>query len=502
MIEKEILWGVGQSGFQFEMGDKLNRNLDTRSDWWKWVRDPENVKKGLVSGDLPEEGINNYELYSIDHALAKELGLNAYSLNIEWSRIFPCPTYGVEVDYELDGNGLIKDVKITDEALQELDSMANREEVEHYRDVLTDLRKLGFKVVLTLNHFVNPIWLHDPVESRRMNLKNEKNGWVSQKAVIEFVKFAAYIAWKFGDFVDMWATFNEPMVVVELGYLAPYSGFPPGVSNPEGAKKAILNLINAHSRAYDAVKKFSDKPVGIISNSVGVSYPHDPSDPRDVKAAEMSDFFHSGLFLSAINYGKLNIEFDMETMVDVPHLKRNDWIGITYYSREVVKYSEPRFKEIPITAFKGVRGYGYSCEPDETSLDGNPVSDIGWEVYPRGLYDSIEKANSYKKPVYVMENGVADSRDVIRPYFIAAHVAEVENAINSGLEVGGYFHWSLTDNYEWALGFRMRFGLYSVDLITKDRIPRKKSVSVYREIVENNGLTDRIRNTYLKGVRL
>ncbi|MDV3103626.1 beta-galactosidase BgaS [Thermococcus waiotapuensis] len=497
-MKTEFLWGVSQSGFQFEMGDRFNRNLDTRSDWWYWARDPVNLKKELVSGDLPEEGINNYELYPLDHSLAKELGLNAYSLNLEWSRIFPCPTYGVEVDYELDGNGLIKRVKITRETLRKLDGIADKNEVHHYTRVLTNLKKLGFKVALTLTHYTHPIWLHDPIESRDTNLQNERNGWVSQKSVLEFAKFAAYLAYKFGHLVDIWATFNEPMVMVELGYLAPYSGFPPGVVNPQSAKQAIINIINAHARAYDAIREFEkEAPIGIIANNVGTSYPKDPNDPEDIKAAQMTDFFHSGLMLQALTKGDLNIEFDMETTIKVPHLERLDWIGITYYSREVVAHSEPKFPEIPITGFKGVPGYGYSCPPNELSKDGYPVSDIGWEVYPEGIYNSIKAASEYGKPVYIMENGIADSKDVLRPHFIASHVAYIERALESGFDVRGYFHWALTDNYEWAMGFRMRFGLYSVDMITKERIPRKESVGVYREIVGNNGVTERIRREYL-----
>lgn len=498
---KEFFWGVSQSAFQFEMGDIFHRNIDTRSDWWTWVRDPINLKTGLVSGDLPEEGINNYELYPLDHSLAKGLGLNAYSLSVEWSRIFPCPTYGVEVEYETDGNGLIKAIKITKDHLEELDRIANRKEVEHYREVLLNLKKLGFKVFLTLIHYSLPVWLHDPVESRERNLENENNGWVNQRAVLELAKFAAYMAYRFGDLIDMWATFNEPAVMVELGYLAPYSGFPPGVSNPIGAKKAIINIVNAHARAYDAIKQFSGKDarVGIIMNNIHTTYPKDPDDPRDVKAAEMSNFFNSGFVLEAITKGNLNAEFDMETMTKVPHLKGLDWIGMTYYSRDVVTHSEVRFKEIPITAFKGVPGYGYSCLPNTLSADGRYVSELGWEVFPEGLYNSLEAASAHGLPIYIMENGVADSKDILRPYFIAAHVAQVERAIESGIDVRGYFHWSLLDNYEWGMGFGMRFGLYKVDLITKERIPRKESVNLYREIVKNNGLTRRIRENYLGG---
>ncbi|WP_297512918.1 beta-galactosidase BgaS [Thermococcus sp.] len=506
MLPEDFLWGVSQSGFQFEMGDKLRRNIDPNTDWWKWVRDPFNIKRELVSGDLPEEGINNYELYVKDHLLAKDLGLNAYRIGIEWSRIFPWPTWFVDVEVERDSYGLVKDVKINKNTLEELDEIANRQEVAYYRRVIEHLREMGFKVIVNLNHFTLPLWLHDPILAREKALTNGRIGWVGQESVVEFAKYAAYIANALGDLVDMWSTFNEPMVVVELGYLAPYSGFPPGVMNPEAAKLAILNMINAHALAYKMIKKFdrvkadkdsrSEAEVGIIYNNIGVAYPHDPNDPKDLKAAENDNYFHSGLFFDAIHEGKLNIEFDGETFVKAKHLKGNDWIGVNYYTREVVRYSEPKFPSIPLITFRGVHDHGYACRPGSSSADGRPVSDIGWEIYPEGIYDSIKEANRYGVPVYVTENGIADSTDALRPYYIASHVAKIEEAHEAGYDVRGYLYWALTDNYEWALGFRMRFGLYKVDLITKERTPREESVKVYRSIVENNGVSRELREKF------
>jgi beta-galactosidase len=504
MLPEDFLWGVSESGFQFEMGDKFRRNLDTNTDWWHWVRDKTNIEKDLVSGDLPEEGINYYELYPEDHQLAASLGLNAYRLGVEWSRIFPWPTTQVEVDYTLDESyGLVKDVKIKKSALEELDELANKKALLHYRRIIADLRERGFKVILNLNHFTLPYWLHDPIESRERALSNKRNGWINPRTVIEFAKYAAYMAHRFGDLVDMWATFNEPMVVAELGYLAPYSGFPPGILSPEGAKLAILHQLNAHALAYKMVKKFDKEKaypdsgecasVGIIYNNIGVAQPLDPNDPKDVKAAENDNFFHTGLFFEAIHRGKLNVDFDGENFVRAKWLKGNDWIGLNYYTREVVTYKEPPYPSIPLITFKGAPGYGYACMPGSTSKAGNPVSDMGWEVYPEGLYQSINAASEYGVPIYVTENGVADSKDVLRPYYIASHIEAIEKTVEEGHDVRGYFYWALTDNYEWALGFRMRFGLYEVNLLTKERKPRPKSVEVYRSIVRNNGLTEELR---------
>ena len=474
-------WGVVQSAFQFEMGDPLRRNIDARTDWWAWVRDPFNIKNDLVSGDLPEEGINNYELYEIDHRLAKGLDLNAYQLTIEWSRLFPCPTGSVEVDFERDSYGLIKRVKITEETLEELDKLANHREVEHYRAVLKNLKKMGFSTFVTLNHQTLPIWVHDPLWTRESFENSRARGWVDEVSILEFVKFAAYAAWKFSDLVDYWATFDEPMVTVELGYLAPYVGWPPGIVNPEAAKKVIIHQMVAHARAYDVIKKFSKAPVGIILNIIP-AYPFRPNDERDAKAAENYDYFHNRLFLNAVNEGRVDLDLDWSE-VKIDHLARNDWVGNNYYTREVVKWAEPKFEELPMVSFVGVEGYGYSGNPKSVSPDNNPTSDFGWEVYPKGLYDSTMEAAEYGKPVFITENGVADSKDVLRPRYITEHVEQVKRLIENGADVRGYFHWALTDNYEWAMGFKIRFGLYEVDLITKERIPRRKSVETYRRIV-------------------
>lgn len=478
---KEFQWGVVQSAFQFEMGDPLRRGIDARSDWWAWVRDPFNIKNDLVSGDLPEDGINNYGLYEIDHRLAKDLGLNAYQLTIEWSRIFPCPTKGVEVEVERDSYGLIKNVKVSREALEELDKLANQREVAHYLKVLRNLKKLGFTTFVTLNHQTLPIWVHDPLEVRENLQRARAKGWVDEGNVVEFVKFSAYVAWRFSELVDFWATFDEPMVTVELGYLAPYVGWPPGIINPGAAKAVIVNQIVAHARAYDAIKEHSDAPVGIILNTIP-AYPLDPRNERDVKAAENYDYFHNRIFLNALNDGRVDLDLNWEP-VRIKHLARNDWIGNNYYTREVVKWTEPRFEELPMVSFVGAEGYGYSGDPNSVSPDNNPTSDFGWEVYPKGLYDSIMELTEYGKPIYITENGVADSKDILRPRYIREHVEAMKTAIENGADVRGYFHWALTDNYEWAMGFKIRFGLYEVDLITKERIPRKWSVEAYRSVV-------------------
>lgn len=216
-----------------------------------WVHGALNIRKGVVSGDLPENGINYWDLYKKDHIAARRLGLNAYRIGIEWSRIFPKTTSAIEVEFEKASNDTIAKIEVDDSVLQRLEGVAHKVAVNHYRAVIEDLRYKGIKVFVCLNHFTLPVWIHNPIAVRDTNLGKGPRGWVDQETIIEFTKYAAYMAWKLGDIVDEWATFNEPTVIPEAGYMIPQSGFPPGLNNFKVSRKAAVNLAIAHARAYN-----------------------------------------------------------------------------------------------------------------------------------------------------------------------------------------------------------------------------------------------------------
>ena len=253
---KNFLWGASASGFQFEMGDKAGKNIDYNTDWYIWTHDSANIRKGVVSGDLPENGVDYWSLYPKDHDMAKNIGLNAYRIGIEWSRIFPQNTNEVNVGVERTSGGNISKIEIDDQAIEELDRMANAEALNHYRAVINDLKLKSFKVFVCLNHFTLPLWIHNPIAAQDTKLNKGPRGWFDEKTIVEFAKYASYMAWKVGDIVDNWVTFNEPMVIPEAGYLMPESGFPPGLRNFKASKKVARNMVIAHARAYDAIKKW------------------------------------------------------------------------------------------------------------------------------------------------------------------------------------------------------------------------------------------------------
>jgi beta-galactosidase len=505
VFPEKFLWGASNSGFQFEMGDSAGLNVDSGSDWYLWVHDTANIQKGVVSGDLPENGINYWDLYKKDHSIARRLGLNAYRIGIEWSRVFPKSTSAIELEFEKASDNSIAKIEVDDDAFQKLEEASNKVAVNHYRAVIEDLRNEGFKVFVCLNHFTLPLWVHNPVTVRDTKLREGPKGWVDQQTIIEFTKYAAYMAWKLGDIVDEWATFNEPMVMPETGYLIPQSGFPPGLSNFKVSRKVALNLAVAHARAYDAIKKADtikadqDSPsaadVGVIHNVIP-AMPFRAEHDSDIKAADFLNRMHNHFFPQSVCNGWVdeNLNGLQNKRETKDHIKnRLDWLGVNYYARAVVKGK----KSLIARLFAGmaavpemVENYGFLCQPDSASADERQTTDLGWETYPEGMLDALKAMQRYGRTLYVMENGVADAKDTLRPKFIVDHLKILDKAINEEkIDVQGYFHWSLTDNYEWAKGFSMRFGLCKVDLKTKKRKERR-SAEVYKNIIAKGTVED------------
>ncbi|ABL78509.1 beta-galactosidase BgaS [Thermofilum pendens] len=503
MFPKSFLWGVSLAGFQFEMGDPAGEALDPNTDWYVWVHDEYNIREGIVSGDLPEKGIDYWHLFREDHSLAKSLGLNAYRLNVEWSRVFPEPTFSVEVGVE-EEDGVKTGIDIDDSDLEKLDSIANKKAVQHYREVVEDLREKGFYVILNLVHFTLPTWIHDPLTARATNAKKGPLGYADPRFPVEFAKFAAYVAASFGDLVDAWSTFNEPSVVTESGFLKRRGKFPPGIFNFDAYKRAMINIAQAHLLAYIAIKKFdrvkaySDSAesasVGIIHNMIPF-HPLDPSRKRDRDASMVTHHLHNSWIPNSLVNGWIDRDFDLKqepSEVFEKYKSRLDWMGINYYSRSVVKGKVNLLRPvIPFPAFPVlVKGYGFECAPNSQSLAGRPTTDFGWEVYPEGIVEVVKMAMQYNVPLLVTENGVADARDELRPHFLALHLKLLEDALESReISLKGYLHWALTDNYEWADGFRMRFGLFEVDLSSKRRVKRP-SADLFARIVSEGTVPD------------
>lgn len=477
-----FLWGTATAAFQVEMG---RGPIDDRSDWYAWVHDPANIRRGLVSGDLPEHGPGFWELYRTDLKHAREaLGNNAVRLGIEWSRLFPESTTAVPARVVREKRGEVARVDISKDSMEMLHEVAESSAVERYREILAEARRLGLTVLLTLYHWPLPLWLHDPISCRDRVQYAERRGWLDASTIVEFGKYAAFAADAFGDLVDLYATINEPMVVSGNGYWNASSGFPPGLRDLELFLKASKHLAIAHGVAYEMLKrwdtvsvsKLGPATVGLVHNPQYYEA-YDAGSRDDVAAAQFLDYVWNEWYLNAILKGDYDMNLDMIVDGEEQHpglVKGCDYLGVNYYMRN-------KIRAIPGAAQRMLQGEGVPCTGDCT--------DMGWEIYPPGIRYAVNWAYSrYRRPVMVTENGIADAKDEKRSRYLLTHLEELYKAVEEDhVPLKGYFHWSLVDNYEWAKGFAMRFGLFHFDAQTKERTPTK-AVGLYEEIASGNRL--------------
>src|SRR4051794_1425539 len=447
-LPKHFLWGVATAGFQGDMGPGAPN--DPNSDWWAWVRDPENVQKKRVSGDLPENGGSQWRTYKTDIALArKKLNANAYRISIEWSRIFPRTTEGATT-------------------FGELDAIADQSAIAHYRALLSAIRAAHMTPFVTLNHFTLPLWLHDPLAARfafagvgpdDASPSFRASGWLDPRAPKEFAKYAGYVAAKLGDLIDYYSPINEANVVAVQGYLNAEgifaSWFPPGVFNYRAVIDALLAQARANAAAYDAVKAVdATARVGLVQHFIAFR----ANRRVDRTATQHADYLFNRTFLDAAIKGDYDVNTDgaIDASEHHPELARKaDYVGVNYYRlAKVTGLPQSLSKSIPLYDFIPKVAYTRKECP-------KTCSDLGWQIFPAGLKQAINTAARYKLPVYVTENGIADARDRKRAAYIRAHVRVVRQAVRAGKDVRGYFYWSLEDNLEWAEGYASKFGLFT-----------------------------------------
>ncbi|NJE07857.1 glycoside hydrolase family 1 protein [Thermococcus sp. M39] len=323
-----------------------------------------------------------------------------------------------------------------------------------YQELINLLNKKGITPMLTIHHFTLPTWF-----ALKGGFEKEENlkYWEEYISVITELKG-----------VELVATFNEPMVYVVASYLM--GMWPPFKKNPLIAGKVAVNMINAHAIAYEILHgKFK---VGIVKN-----YQHfiPASDSkRDKEARDRVDYLFNWAFIDGIFYGSYE-GFMKKHKVSESDL---DFIGINYYNIQKVKKSRN-----PLNPF--------IVEDANVSRK----TDMGWSVYPKGIYDGIRSFSRYEKPMYITENGIATLDDEWRIEFIVQHLQYVHKAIKEGFDINGYFYWSFMDNYEWAEGFRPRFGLIEIDYETFERKPRR-SAYIYGEITKKKEISDEVLEKY------
>ncbi len=476
MFPKDFKFGFSQAGFQSEMGIT---EKDTNSDWYYWANDPFNINHHIVSGDNPADGAGYWDLYKTDHRIAQSLNMNAARIGIEWSRIFPTSTEKIEVNSIIENGNVIK-INISKESIEELFNICDKRAIEHYREIFQDLKKRGFFVIINLFHWSLPLWINDPRE-RVPHEGNKLGNCFNQKTVIEFTKYAALIADQFSDLADKYCTMNEPNEVFKsCSEDKSISAF----------RARMKYFIEAHARAYDVIKAISNKPVGLIYSNGDVQ----SFDNQDIEIKTVVEFEQRYSFFDALTKGDMSwyvadcktkgLESGPSKRGDLEN--RMDWLGVNYYSRNVVMRNE--------NGYESVKGLGYDAGliSRDKSLDGRSVTETGWEIYPIGIYNLLMSYyRRYGLPMIVTENGLADKNDIFRSRYLVSHLHYVEKAISEGANIEGYLHWSLCDNFEWGSGFSKKFGLVMVDYNTKKRYLRPSAL-VFREIAKNNEIPEQL----------
>lgn len=300
--------------------------------------------------------------------------------------------------------------------------------LDHYERIVDTLLERGIEPIVTLWHYSLPKWFY------------HQGGWLRGDAYRKFCEYVEKVVTRLKGKVRYWITMNEPVIYLNSGYLV--GEFPPGKTDLFEYIRMFGHLERAHREAYQQIKAIDDDAqVGLAQNVVYFEAYKNRLFNKLLKS--VLDYWYNFRFLNATQ-------------------DYNDFLGLNYYFHNRIDY--------------GVNKNDYEL-----------VNDMGWEIYPEGIYHVLKALSRYKKPIIVTENGVPDRKDQYREDFIRRHLLWVHKALEEGVDVRGYLHWSLIDNFEWADGFWPRFGLVEVDYRTKQRIIRP-SAREYAQIAQENSV--------------
>ncbi|HVB21795.1 MAG TPA: family 1 glycosylhydrolase [Ktedonobacteraceae bacterium] len=423
-----FLWGAATSSYQCEGGN-------TNSQWYRWEQEGH-----ILTGEHCGAADNWWQNAERDFNLAEQMENNVLRLSIEWSRVEP------------------------------QEGQWDNAALDRYRAMLLDLRRRHIQPVVTLHHFTDPLWFAD------------RDGFASASNIRYFVRYVAHTVQALRDLCDFWITVNEPNVYATEGYA--FGVFPPGERNVVRALQVLRNIMQAHVEAFYAIRR--NQPAAQIGNCLHYRV-FDPAlkfFPPDRGVASLQETLFNWSPLQAAETGRFPFPASMAVAPIAHAAGTRDFHGINYYTRDMVRFDPTA----PSDLF-GRRFVRKNASRNDPGVDGS----FG-EIYPTGLYrilKAVYQRTRGNKPFYITENGFSDAKDDRRPRAILEHLAMVHRAIQEGIPVRGYLHWSLIDNFEWNNGWAVRFGLIEVDPQTQRRIPRP-SASMFGEICRANAVTEAI----------
>jgi beta-glucosidase len=439
---KDFIFGVSTSAYQIE--GAVAEDGRTPSTWDIFCKTPGNIE-GADTGDI---ACDHYHRFREDVALMAEIGVDAYRFSISWSRIFPEK------------------------------GKYNPKGMEFYKKLVDELNGKGIKPVVTLYHWDLPIWAY------------KMGGWLNRDSIEWFKEYAVRVFEELNDSVWLWITHNEPLCTSIFSY---YEGFhAPGHKNLREALVVAHHVLLSHGVVAEEFKKFNLKSNGIgMAINLIPSYPASSSE-EDIRAASIFDGYHIRWFLDPLFkasypedmkevYKELIGGFDFVKDGDLQRISnKNDFMGINYYSRELVEFSQD-------SELKFRKTHGNF---KRTAMD--------WEIVPESLDDIILRVrNEYTGiPIYITENGAAFNdmiskdgkiHDNERKDYLRRHLTKIAELNEKGADIRGYFLWSLIDNFEWQHGYSKRFGIIFVDYETQKRI-FKDSALWYKNLIKKREL--------------
>jgi beta-glucosidase len=428
MRQRGFVFGAGTSSYQIEGATGVDGRLP--SVWDTFCATPGKVLRG-ENGNV---ACDHYHRWAEDLDLMARMGLDAYRFSIAWPRVMRA------------------------------DGTPNARGIDFYQRLVDGLAERGIQAFVTLYHWDLPQHLED------------RGGWLNRETAWRFADYADLMSRALAGRVSAWATHNEPWCAAYLGYGNGHHA--PGHSNTRWATQAMHHLLLGHGLALPALRANDPQAqAGIVAN-VGPGYPATDTE-ADRRAATLYDAYQNGWVLEPLLQGHypellwqhwkgcepLVLPGDMDIIA-----RPIDYLGLNFYSRAVLRA-------------QGTDGFDWVPQTgaEHTTMD--------WEVYPQGLQDILEAFHRrYPKlpPVYITENGMSSADtvtdggldDLQRQAYLKRHFAACSRAMDTGVDVRGYFVWSLLDNFEWAFGFERRFGLVHVDFETQRRT-LKRSAQAY-----------------------
>lgn len=433
----DFLWGVATAAFQIEGATREDGRGP--SIWDTFCATPGRVE----NGDTGEVACDHYHRWESDLDLIASLGVQSYRFSVAWPRIFP------------EGTGRV-----------------NEKGLDFYDRLVDGMLARGLRPNATLYHWDLPQALQD------------RGGWGARDTAYAFADYAEVVTRRLGDRLAFCATFNEPWCIAILSHAI--GEHAPGLRNPKLALQVAHNLYVAHGLALPRLRANAPGAEhGIVLNFTP-SYPASEA-PEDEAAAARFDGFFNRWFLDPLLKGSYPQDLWEGYGDAVPVMQEGDlelfkqpldFLGVNYYSRAVVAHAEgdwPNFKSVPA---------------------GEAHTDMGWEVFPQGLTDLLVrlKRDYPLPPLYITENGAAYPDqlqggrvvDSERTRYYALHLTALQEALRQGVDVRGYYAWSLMDNFEWAKGYSKRFGLVYVDYATQERT-LKESGRWYQGVIRSSG---------------